>query len=706
MMARFLLCLLILGLLGAPNWGRAQDLASLIADRIEVDPAGRIVAEGNVSVFYAGRTLEAGRISYTRTGDLLEIGGPIIVRESDGTVFSADAATLDRSLANGVMTSARLVLDRQLQLAAAEISRVGGRYTTLSRTVASSCRVCKDDPTPLWDIRAERVIHDALERQIYFENAQLRVVGVPVFYLPRLRLPDPTLERTSGFLIPRLRTSSDLGTGLKVPYFIAIGDHADLTLTPYVSSITSTVELRFRQEIRNGRITADGALTKDTIEGDRGYLFAELEYFLPRDFVLSAGLELVSDPGYLFTYDYSDLDRLTNEVAVTRVRDKDAFRASITEFRTLRENEIPIRDTLPDRFIEIGYRRDLPELSFGGRTMLELGFAALNRPSSADVDGRDTSRIGAGLSWSDTWIGANGLVARGELGLRADAYNVGQDPNFPTNQTRIIPRAAAELRWPLARTNADGSRDVLEPILRLDLSDTSGAGVPLEDSRVVEFDEANLFAFSRYPGIDGSEDGLRAAVGATWQRGSPEGWSVDLAFGRVASLDGSLGYADGSGLAGDQSEWLVAGRFAVADGLSLGARALLDDSAAVTLAETRLDWVAESWSVQSSYVYAQPEPAENRTDQLSEWSLEGRVQLGDNWTASTDWRYDFEAGRAARAGLGLDYVNECLRVDLSLSRRFATSTSLTPTTDFGFRVSLLGVGNGSGAASGSRTCKG
>ena len=66
------------------------------------------------------------------------------------------------------------------------------------------------------------MIHDAEARQLFFSNAQIRISGVPVFYLPRLRLPDPTLERARGFLIPRFRTSSDLGTGIKLPYFASI----------------------------------------------------------------------------------------------------------------------------------------------------------------------------------------------------------------------------------------------------------------------------------------------------------------------------------------------------------------------------------------------------------------------------------------------------------------------------------------------------
>ncbi|NND21754.1 MAG: LPS-assembly protein LptD [Silicimonas sp.] len=699
-------CLVVIFMWFAAYPAAAQDMASLVADRISVDPSGRLTATGNVEVFYRGTRLTARSVTYTRDGDILTIEGPIRVTEPDGTVLTAAAAELDRDLSDGVLRSARLVLNQQLQLAANEISRVGDRYTRLNRVVASSCEVCAARPTPLWEIRAGSVIHDTEERQLYFSNAQIRVAGIPVFYIPRLRLPDPTLERARGFLIPRFRTSSDLGTGIKLPYFVPIGDHADVTLTPYLSSSTRTVELAFRQNLRRGRVNAIGALTDDDIDGARGYLFADVAYRLPRGFLLNGQLELASDPGYLFTYDYSGKDRLTNQINVTRVRSKDVFRTSITEFRTLRDSEIAIRDTLPDRLVDVFYLRKVPELSFGGRTTISVEALTLNRPSATDVVGRDVSRIGTEIDWRKDRVFGPGLVAVGELGARLDVYNVGQDSNFATTQSRFAPRAAAELRWPFARTMANGAREVLEPVLRIDVADSGGTDVPLEDSSVIEFDEANLFSHTRYPGVDGIEDGVRVAAGLAWRRDDPAGWTLDAAMGRIAHLDGDLGFGVGSGLSGDQSEWLVAARFAMADRLFLANRSLFDENIDFTLSETRIDWQASDFSLGSSYIFAVPEPAEGRLDRLSEWSFDGSYDLNDRWTASANWRYDFKTGRAARTGVGLDYRSECIDVSLSLTRRYADSTAVDPTTDFGFRVSLVGVGGNDGAPRRSRSCRG
>ena len=264
----FVTCVLVLA---SATIAAAQALATLVADSVQVDPSGRLTASGNVIVYYQGTELRAERVVYDRRSDTLEIDGSVVITDENGNVISGDGVSTGGNLKDGVLRSARLVLDQELQLAAAEISRSEERYTTLRRVVASTCEVCSDNPTPLWEIRATRVIHDTQERQLYFDNAQFRLAGIPLLYAPRLRLPDPSLDRASGFLFPELRTSSLLGTGLELPYFIAIGDHANAVVTPYVSSSTATLNFELQQEIRNGRLTFEGALTDDDIEGQRGY---------------------------------------------------------------------------------------------------------------------------------------------------------------------------------------------------------------------------------------------------------------------------------------------------------------------------------------------------------------------------------------------------------------------------------------------------
>ena len=121
------LCLALL----SPMAAKAQDLATLIADKVAVSGDNSLVASGGVEVLYQGRRLRASRIIYDKTTDKLQIEGPITLSDGSDTLVLASAADLSADLTNGVLTSARLVLNQQLQVAAARIFRVDGRYTSL-----------------------------------------------------------------------------------------------------------------------------------------------------------------------------------------------------------------------------------------------------------------------------------------------------------------------------------------------------------------------------------------------------------------------------------------------------------------------------------------------------------------------------------------------------------------------------------------------
>ncbi|WP_255509313.1 LPS-assembly protein LptD [Oceaniovalibus sp. ACAM 378] len=706
MMRRLMILLALIFLFQFPGGGKAQQLATLVADRVELTGQNTLVATGNVEVLYQGTRLQARRVTYSSAGETLLFDGPITLVEGDGRVILiAEQAELDSGLRNGILTSARLVLDQQLQLAANEIARVDGRYTQLSNTVVSSCEVCAGNPVPVWEIRARRVIHDKVERQIYFQNAQFRFLGVPIFYTPRLRLPDPSLTRATGFMLPSLRTTSRLKTGVKVPYFIRLNDQIDLTLTPYLSSATRTLDLRYRHAFRAGDLSFEGAISRDNLlvpRQTRYYLFGEGRFDLPRDFKLDFDIEIVSDTAYLIDYGFSDKDRLDSEIKLSRARARDLFRASVTDFRTLRDSEEAIRDQLPRTFANVSYERRIALI--GGEFRLGFDAASLTRTSNAPGVGRDVSRIGVSGAFRRDWTLANGMLAIAEMGIQATTYDTRQDPSFATTTAQITPRAMIELRWPFQRTDSSGAYHLLEPVVQLAWSETNGNAVPNEDSVLVEFDEGNLFDLGRFPGEDAREQGSRANIGLRWTRYDPAGWTLGVTVGRVLRNAATTQFAPGTGLAGKKSNWLAAGQLRIADRLAVTHRALFDDGFDFTRSETRLAWQNERTAIGSSYLWMIAEPTENRPIATHELAVDAAYRMSRHWTGRLDGRFDLAADRASKAGLGLEYRSECLVVDLSLSRRFTSSTSLSASTDFGLNVSLAGFGSGRNDESYRRRC--
>lgn len=717
MLRRGLTALALAGFLAlAPQSGiRAQELAALVADTVRVDPRGQLIADGGVEVFYQGRTLRAQSIIYDRSNDRLTITGPIVLVDGEGAILIASQAELSADLTEGVLQSARLVLNRELQLAASQIQRIGGRYTQLDNTVASSCKVCADNPTPLWEIRARRVLHDQQERQIYFDAAQFRVAGLPIAYFPRLRMPDPTLKRATGFLTPVVRTTSSLGTGVKLPYFLVLGKSRDLTITPYLSAKDAqSVDLRYRQAFRNGQIDVAGAVSRDRILAGqtRYYLNATGSFDLVRDFKLAFRGELVSDPAYLLDYGLPAKDRLDSRIEVTRTRRNEHISGRLIGFNSIRAGED--NATLPSIISDFTLHRRFSGGLLGGEAGLRFQTHSHRRSSNNPfdtitdtdlyADGRDVSRVSLRLDYRRNWVLPIGIVGTALGEVTADAYTVGQDAVFGGNTARLHGGAAVELRWPWAKAGSRGAGHVIEPVVQFVWSPKGTETLENEDSALVEFDEGNLFSLNRSPGSDLTERGARVNLGVGYTRVDPAGWTLSGAVGRVLRADDLGQFSVASGLDGRNSDWLAALQLTLPDGLGLSHRMLLNDSFGLTKSESRLNIARARYAVAGSYTWVVADASENRLTPISELAVDGSYKLTDAWTARGQARYDFQADRANRAGVGLQYRNECVAVDLSLSRRFTSSTNVTPTTDFGLSIELVGFGGGATAGP-SRQCR-
>ena len=88
---------------------------------------------------------------------------------------------------------------------------------------------------------------------LYFEDARLEFLGVPMAYFPYMSAPDPTVKRKTGVLTPSYSTSSVYGLGVTVPYYWALAPDYDFTFTPMITSRQGPLlQGEWRQRLLNG----------------------------------------------------------------------------------------------------------------------------------------------------------------------------------------------------------------------------------------------------------------------------------------------------------------------------------------------------------------------------------------------------------------------------------------------------------------------
>ena len=121
------------------------------------------------------------------------------------------------------------------------------------------------------------------KKQFFTKTRVIKVYDIPIFYLPRLSHPDPSVDRRSGFLPPSFEDTKNLGAGITIPYFFALNKDKNFTLTnKFYASENPLFMGEFHQAFKNSNFLADFGYTegfkKNTSKkksGNKSHFFSE-----------------------------------------------------------------------------------------------------------------------------------------------------------------------------------------------------------------------------------------------------------------------------------------------------------------------------------------------------------------------------------------------------------------------------------------------
>ena len=179
------------------------------------------------------------------------------------------------------------------------------KNTIVKKGTFTFCK--KREKCPPWEMSADEIRHDKIKKIIYYKDASLKIYDKKIFYFPRFFHPDPTVKRQTGFLIPRLQENSTTGLSLRLPYFIALAENKDFTLSPrFFNNDKFLLQSEFRQKNNKSDHIADFSQFISNDKGSKGHLFYNFKKNYESknfdDIELALKLEQVSDDTYLKAY--------------------------------------------------------------------------------------------------------------------------------------------------------------------------------------------------------------------------------------------------------------------------------------------------------------------------------------------------------------------------------------------------------------------
>ena len=225
----------------------------------------------------------------------------------------------------------------------------------ISKGVFTSCKQ-NDNCTP-WSIKAREIIHDKNKREIFYNNAVLKIYDFPVLYFPKFFHPDPTVDRRSGFLKPQLNNSNVLGNSFSIPYYSVLAQNKDLTTIPFIfENNLQMVQNEYREINKNSNLYANFGFVnnyKSTLNNKKNSIFnlfanydlnLDLENYSYSNLFLS--IEKVTNDTFLKVFDThiqdnilkpKDYDNLKNEIKISLTNENYSLKSGLITYENLQK---------------------------------------------------------------------------------------------------------------------------------------------------------------------------------------------------------------------------------------------------------------------------------------------------------------------------------------------------------------------------------
>jgi|GEM_PF-142510 len=651
-----------------------------------------MTASGNVILEQQGTILKADKLIFNQKTKELKAEGNVVLTRPDGVEMISEHAELSGDFKEGFIQMVQMKLADGSTFKANSVTRTdGGNIIDLDKAFYTPCTYC-DGESPLWSVRAGEVTHNYKKKRFTYKNAVLKIKEIPVFYWPYLRYPDFQVKRETGFLTPSLRGSSEMSTGFDLPFFWAISDSQDLTITPTISfTHMPLVQGEYRGLFTKGRLDVSFSATKDNDDKNLAHIRADMEYDINDEFRLTGQLFRTNNETYFRRYPISHVDEqepwIQSNLNLDYFGENTFGYARLYSFQTLRRNVS--QNTLPI----------VPQLNYQYTTEpLWKGLYATTQINAAGVypdTDPQSSRLSVEQVFQAPYVSDLGFVVDSRASFRIDGYMIETKENETVNTSRLYPNMSVKVRYPLMQSGENYTQ-ILEPIVMGVWAPNSKNKevIPNEDSADFELDDVNLFSPNRYAGYDRVEKGTRVNYGIQWAVFGNKGLSLSTLVGQSYRLKRDDTLSENSGLSDNFSSYVGRVRLAYKDvALSYRFR-LSNDNLSQEMTELRLSAGRRPFSMSLSYLnLKEHHQGTGALQEREEVTIGARSQLTQNWSVGGMYRYNMvKNGGPLETTAYIQYENECMAIAFSGEKDYTEDKDYKGDTSFFVRLYLKTLG--------------
>lgn len=693
----------------------------LQGDQLVYDTKGnRVVARGNVEIYYNNNVLTADEVIYDQSANTLTAIGNVALKDANGNLTRADRYTLTDDFRDGFVQSLSMVTKDNTRIWSERAVRRDASVTEFQKGRFTPCKSEGGMP-PLWCISAATVVHDQNAATITYQDAQFEMFGMPLLYLPYFQHADPSVKRKSGFLQPSFGSSSTLGYSTEIPYYFSLDPSYDFTLHPrYFTKQGVLWQGDWRQKLGSGEYMValagidqgnlnfeDNGPVRATsaTDGFRGSIVTRGQFSLSSWWKTGWDATFESDNSFRRFYQLDSLlitDRVNTTYLVGQ-SDRNYFSAQLYQFHNLTESHAPGSTAFAYPIVNYNYVFADPVLG-GELSWRSNAVAYTGNGGVAHEKWESLNRASTVVDWRRKLTDPLGIVYTPAASLRGDVVQASNyiDPVTgllvgETTAARGLATGSATVSWPWLA----GNSHVVEPIGQIIVRQASvdQFQLPNDDARSLIFDDTNLFETSKFSGYDRLETGVRANYGVQYTFQSGTGPFARVLVGQSNHLAGDNAYANlgitpatdaggnlvfntfysaKSGLATDRSDYVLGAYIAPTDIFRIISQSRFDESS-FDLRREDLTAVLNYGPVTAAaiYTYAGPNSAPGVTSELQGITGVLGLKLTDHWSMQASAIYDLTLNKPLTNSLQLKYSDECFVLTATYTDSYITD----PTRD-------------------------
>lgn len=568
--------------------------------------------------------------------------------------------------------------------------------STFDKSIFTLCKFRENDKCPPWSIQAKKMTHDNAKKTIYYDNAIIKVYDFPIFYFPKLSHPDPTVDRRSGFLIPSLYDTKNLGSGISIPYFFDLGVDKNFTLTNRLYVSENPLFLgEYHQAFLNSSLLADFGYTEGYKKtstkkrsGEKSHFFGKFVKNLTEitgyESSLEINLQEISNDKYLKLYkidsnlvDYNK-ETLENSINFTQERENSFFGLSLSAFET-------IKSDYNDKYEFI-----LPELTLDKNLFSDEKLGSLELQTNYKVHNYDTNKLTNFLvndfnyESNDFFKNVfNTKLLANIKNINYESKNVDIYKDEPTNELFGSLGILSEINLEKLKNN---TLQLLKPKFLLRLSPGSNMRKESSGSRLTP---SKAFSMNRIDNINNYETGISSTFGFDYKIQNNDTTKFDFSLAQVISEKENKKMSDKSSLNEKLSDLVGESSLNLTDNFKLSYGFSIDQNyndfnyneAGTTydngLINLNFNYLSENKHIGNQDYFETALSLKNKDKGLLSFSTKRNLV-----TDSSEFY-----------NLSYEYINDCLRAGLVYRREFYNDSELEPEDSLMFQLTLVPFGN-------------